>query len=755
MKSKLTETLPDLLQQVQRPGSFYSTGTIDIHPPRLEVEDVGPIALPLLPVQAKQIVAVAEAAPYGRGTETLHDADVRRTWQIDAARVRISGRRWAEDLSNVVDRVTADLSVTGRVEAELYKLLVYDTGSFFVTHRDTEKAPGMFATLVIVLPCDYSGGELLVRHKGHEARLDLRRDEPSEAAFAAFYADCRHEVLPIASGHRLALIYNLVRVDRGDLPRPPDYASEQTQVVKLLRDWSEAGRTSDTRQNPLKLIYPLEHAYSQADLGFDALKGADTAVAGLLSSAADSAACDLHLALVTVEESGWAEYAGGGYRGDDEYEIGEVCESSETIHDWRHPDGSRPEMGALPFYGDEVSPPGAFDDLEDVEPDFEEATGNEGVSFERLYQRAALVIWPHTNRPAVLAEGGLTVSIPFLQRLVAQWESAGGQRDDPIWQEARDLAACIRDAWPKTAWERKQASESGRPGILLACLSHLGDLDGAADFLTQQAAAGAYGPTDNDPLAAVLKQLPPERAADLLIPVVANNLALQPGACANLLTHVTKDGTLNAEQLGPVALTLVTGLPVEPDTSLPFGSSRPEPPKSELVADTLIALERIDPTLAAQALKHFLSLPSVYPMDRMLLPAALSLRDAGEDPEPVSIKDLRHAVLQHLQQRIDEPLEPPADWRRDAEIACNCPHCRQLSGFLASPEQSVWRFKAAEAKRSHVSHSISRHHCDLDLATDKQRRPYTLVCTKNMASHLRRVNQRKQDLEHRARLADR
>jgi hypothetical protein len=36
--------------------------------------------------------------------------------------------------------------------ADLYKLLAYDPGSFFVNHRDTEKVAGMFATLIIVLP---------------------------------------------------------------------------------------------------------------------------------------------------------------------------------------------------------------------------------------------------------------------------------------------------------------------------------------------------------------------------------------------------------------------------------------------------------------------------------------------------------------------------------------------------------------------------------------------------------------------------
>jgi hypothetical protein len=31
-------------------------------------------------------------------------------------------------------------------------------------------------------------------------RLDLHCEDPSEMAFAAFYADCVHEVLPVATG---------------------------------------------------------------------------------------------------------------------------------------------------------------------------------------------------------------------------------------------------------------------------------------------------------------------------------------------------------------------------------------------------------------------------------------------------------------------------------------------------------------------------------------------------------------------------
>ena len=158
--------LAALLAKVNRPGDFFTSGTTELLAPSLQVDGVGPIALPLLQVQAEQLIAVAEAAPYGRGQETLIDPSVRRTWQIAPDRVRIRGRHWQQTLDAIVARVAEGLGVDEPIDAEFYKLLIYDRGSFFVGHRDTEKAPGMFATLVIVLPSLSSGGELLVRHAG-------------------------------------------------------------------------------------------------------------------------------------------------------------------------------------------------------------------------------------------------------------------------------------------------------------------------------------------------------------------------------------------------------------------------------------------------------------------------------------------------------------------------------------------------------------------------------------------------------------
>jgi hypothetical protein len=182
----ITDDLASLLAKARRPGDFYVSGVVETYPPGLSVAGIGEIALPLLPFQARQLVAAASAAPFGRGAETVYDPDVRRTWQIEPAKVKIASRHWPQTLQAILGRVGEGLGVDDPIEAELYKLLVYDEGSFFVSHRDTEKSPGMFATLVIVPPSDCSGGELVVRHGGREAKLDVRVADSAEIAFAAF-----------------------------------------------------------------------------------------------------------------------------------------------------------------------------------------------------------------------------------------------------------------------------------------------------------------------------------------------------------------------------------------------------------------------------------------------------------------------------------------------------------------------------------------------------------------------------------------
>jgi predicted 2-oxoglutarate/Fe(II)-dependent dioxygenase YbiX len=758
----LTTELAEILSTVQRPGDFYTAGASEIFIPRLEVAGVGPIALPLLPAQAQQLIAVAEQAPYGRGEDTLVDTTVRQTWQIAPERVEISGRHWEQTLADMVARVAAGLGVTGTVVADFYKLLVYDTGSFFVSHRDTEKAAGMFATLIIVLPSIYSGGALVVRHRDQEVRLDLACPEPSEVAFAAFYADCVHEVLPITSGYRLALVYNLRRRGRGRQPQPPNYDAEQGRVTALLRQWSERKDAPDD-DSPEKLLYPLEHAYTPAELAFEALKGVDAAAAAVLVTAAAAADCDLYLALVSIEESGSAEHT-GYYRSrrrrwsddedDEDFEVVEVYDRSETLSAWRRPDGSQPELGDLPFEEEELCPPEAFAELEPDEQHFHEATGNEGASFERTYSRAALVVWPRTRRLAVLNQAGLTATLPYLSELTGRWAKSGKGLASPLWQEAHELAGHMLRTWPRqVGWYPGRTERPSNATSLLTLLHQLQDTEHIDAFLDILATT-AYSKSDNAAIVRAVSLLPPERAAALIQHLIASHAATNLSACGDLLAQSVSAPALGGSiDLSHAATALVAALPGDP-THTPQHEPwrRPSAVEPRFLVDLLSALGQINAALAEQATSHILAWPQTYEPDAVLVPAVLGLIGKAAPQAVSAIQRLRTAALEHLRTRIAEPLEPPHDWARPSTIACPCAHCRELSRFLADPERQSWVFKAPEAARRHVEDSIRRHGCDLNLATERRGRPYSLVCTKNQASYDRRARQRQQDLTHLARL---
>lgn len=544
---EICKALAALLATVRRPGDFYAAGRIETLAPRLEVEGVGQIALPLLAVQAEQIIAVAQRAPYGRGAETIVDTGVRRTWQIGPERVRLGGKHWQATLGRVVALAAEGLGVDEPVSAELYKLLVYDKGSFFVGHRDTEKAPGMFATLVLALPAQSSGGELVVRHKGREARLDLAGDEPSELAYAAFYADCVHEVLPVTDGCRATLIYNLVREGKGAAPRPPGYERETARSAALLRDWAKR-KASPEDGAPEKVVYPLEHAYSLAELDFAGLKGADAAAAALLRSAVPQADCDLHLALLSIEENGSAQYNGSyrrrsrGYDDDDdsdEFEVVEVHDRSEGLTGWRHPDGGPAALGEISIEDGEVSPPDALEDMEPDEEHFHEATGNEGASFERTYRRAALVLWPRRRHLAVINQAGPKATLPYLESLAARWIEEGAERASPLWTEAHNLAGHMLETWPSGGWysradDREDDEAGGAEGIaaddkrsglarLLFALARLENEARTAAALDLLTARRGHDKADNGAILMAVALFPPERSARIVEAIVTRH----------------------------------------------------------------------------------------------------------------------------------------------------------------------------------------------------------------------------------------
>jgi hypothetical protein len=100
------------------------------------------------------------------------------------------------------------------------------------------------------------------------------------------------------------------------------------------------------------------------------------------------------------------------------------------------------------------------------------------------------------------------------------------------------------------------------------------------------------------------------------------------------------------------------------------------------------------------------------------------------------------------------PIEPPADWKRDADLDCKCADCKELARFLRDPVEQVHRFPRRKELRQHLHRQIDTHRLDVTHVTERKGSPQTLVCTKNQATYERRLaqfnvdTQLLKDLEH-------
>ena len=218
---------------------------------------------------------------------------------------------WAE---GALQGLLADVALAlglDEVQAHLHNLLIYGPGQFFKPHQDTEKHPGMVATLVLVWPSAHIGGALRVVHGADEGRLQSHHLQVDSLRWCAFYADCQHEVLPVQEGWRVVLSFDLVvpaRMRQGEAAAAP-------ALVRALREQCFPEGEPSTQP----WVFLLDHEYTEHGLRWQLLKGLDRARVAALRSAAQELGLVMHLALAEIHESWTAtlRYRGRWYQSEE------------------------------------------------------------------------------------------------------------------------------------------------------------------------------------------------------------------------------------------------------------------------------------------------------------------------------------------------------------------------------------------------------------------------------------------------------
>jgi 2OG-Fe(II) oxygenase superfamily len=741
--------LSDVLRDLRGGGSFSTRRTAPLGDLSIEVRNVGPLRLPIAAAQAKQLRLVARPARYGNGTETLLDRRVRDTWEVPTSRVRIDNRRWTNTLRPLLDLVRDDLGLpsTSSLDAELHSVLVYEPGQFFAAHQDSEKDDRMIGSLVVLLPSRSTGGALVVSHRGETVTY---RGSATALTFIAFYADTRHEVLPVESGYRVALTYNLCLANSsttGAVPRERSTVVAsllaqhfETPVAPRWRHDSEAGETPD------RLVFLLDHQYSEHSLRWPQLKGEDATRAVVLRAAAEQADCEVALALAEIQETwdveyddyaprrgrrGWSEWAGPDP--DDIEALGSLIDSSIEIQ----PVDGRP-IGGCHVADAELATATPNVDLDPYDTEYTGNMGNYGNTMDRWYRRAAVVIWPRSRAFALRAKGDPAGALDELLAL-------GDDEPDHVATRAEMTAALLR-FWPDGVRSSDQRT------LLPAALVAAGRLDDAelAGRLLDPFVLEAFHPRDapdlvvavgrygsswlNERLASWMNQRWNARSDGL--PKRSEWVETLPTFCDRLLAGEGSQGRagVNRETASIIVNAAWGWLRRTVETSSRI--TRPSDRRSTLVSlgPSLLAMLHACTAIEAAAVCAEVVATACAP-DVDLNPLLVATIDASAGVPSsqlarIGLRPLATHCADLLRRELAHPERGDDDWSIGFHQPEHCPDCAELAGFLHDPgrKQMVWPL--AKPRREHIHQRIDEAELPVTHQTRREGSPHKLVLTK-------------------------
>ena len=738
MAKTARERLARLLDDSEPTGSFSAQLLAPAHFLRLDVTGAGPVSLPVRAPQAKKLIAVARPAMFGRGEETLTDTKVRDTWEITPDQIRLGGPGWTTLMESALEHFRDELGLppTTRLRAEPHSMLVYGKGQFFLPHQDSEKDDAMVGTLVVSLPSAHTGGELVIDHAGASKTY---RASKEELTFVAFYADCRHEVTPVRSGYRVTLTFNLL--SGNETPTQP--AGPVTELAHCLTEHFTTPATprygGRDLATPKRLVYLLDHEYTQRGLNWSRRKGVDAERAALLRAAAERAGCEAVLALAELKETWdawpsdedpWDDYdyyeeeeEDGDHddtyrdRGSnhDDYQLNDLVDDEITLGWWTSPDGVGGEPVSLYVPDSEVCATTPSADLTPYQSEYEGYMGNYGNTLDRWYRRAAVVVWPRDRAFAARAEAGSQWALSELRTRIETGDLEGARAAAeslaPFWKTIGSQAELLDTALHVAAG----LDAAGTAAMLLepfrvetVGLEHAGGLAAAAGQYGEQWTRGVidgwFGP----------KHYYETRRHEWVEKLPQLCRALHAAGAPEVARLLAADAW---RWMGDQLLIWTT-----------TGRTEVRQPHLEMLGSPLVRLlEAADDGLRddiVAALRGY--------GDTVLGCLMPALRSAAALPTAERRAGGLDAVARDCAKRlgaiIARPLRDADDWSI-AWTGCGCHLCDALGRFLGS-QSRVLEWPLAKDGRRHVHTQIDSAELPVRHKTRRQGRPYTLVLTK-------------------------
>lgn len=749
MAAKTEKQLLQLLKTIEGNGSFATSAVKNFVPPGLHIKGLGEIGFPLSPILAKEIIRVAKKAPFGKGRRTVIDPTVRSAWEIDADQLSFHHTDWKKLIEEIVAEVKIGLGMPEvSVKASLYKLLLYETGDFFLPHKDSEKEPGMFGTLAIGLPSSHAGGALAVRFDGREAVADFSPTASNyKIPYVAFFADCDHEIKPVTSGYRVVLVYNLVYAAGTKKTAVPKIATQASEIANLLRTMAK------TKLDNPKVIL-LEHQYTPANFSLASLKQHDQPRAQALLMAADQAGYFARLGLVTHYLMGDMEEKNYGYRGRsrryrDDYEeenrlgsgtMGEVYETSTSIKHWAHETG--PGLGDLSIEKEDLITDETLGKGEPIEKEEEGYTGNAGMTIEYWYHYGAVVLWPADQHTALLSNNTISVQLQWLEYYLQHWENKALRSQE----YARQLLVGFKQV-ELTEIQHTDLDFS----VVAAVLAKLQDqkflIKGGTELLTT-----VFGWISVEAWINLLQHYPSELFAPVFKKAAATDEVL---VIDHLLNTLVALEALDEHSLNVFLSGQIRDLP-QIINKVEFSkldgqhySMKTETRKGTItdILDKVLWFSEHKPAGEAWVKDAFQAI--TRSLSRKYVNQVLAVVLLQRKHPHNALANALHAVcIREVAGRTAIKPAPPPDWTR--EVPKSESYYREvwdiLRPFLASPTERIFEYRKAEAYRSQMESAIKSSSVDLKMETLKNGSPYILKLTKTQVAYEKALGKWQEDV---------
>jgi len=736
-----------LLNTVEGSGNFVTSGVDEFCPPGFSVKGIGELGYPLNLLQINALIGVAKKAPFGKGTETIIDSNVRSAWEIDGSDLRFKNSVWKKFIIKKLKKIKKKLGIeTHAVTANLYKLLIYEKGDFFLPHKDSEKEKGMFGTLVIGLPSKFSGGEIHVRFEGEEEIVDFSiAAENFKIPHVAFYADCEHEIKPLLSGHRVCLVYNLIQNSEGKKLGGPEFATQTENIANFFQS-----NLTTLPNKPIAVL--LGHQYTPTNFSFSSLKNNDSPRAEVILKAAEKAGFFAKLGLVTSYLSGELEgtsgYDGYGYgrrrsyyEEEEEGTMGDVHESHIEIENWAN-DGI-PDLGSISIDEIHIFSEFKLNEGDPIEQEQEGYTGNAGMTIDYWYHYGAVILWKKSEHANLIGSLTPEVLLTWMTYYLENFEN-------------KSLASAIflkEILFKLNGYNFSESVSSEDFSPIAKTIIALNDPELISN--------------SSKTLSSIFQNISLDSWTDLLINFdinlftsifqkVGNSKQLKKvEALLGLLLHLVSNSKKQISGFVKERIQDIPGYLKQTDFLIKkneynyFSSSEEDHlTKVQSILEKVILLSRSENDNSSWNQSTARGITKAMPrqfVNKMLFPVLIK----KDLPLSNLKKSLTEATLQDLQKRINNKPSPPTNWTRP--VPTNKEYYRRiwqiLTPFLSSPTEQVFKYQAIQAKRKDMEYAIQSVTIDLKMETLKTRPAHTLVLTKTQAAYGRELAKWKWDVD--------